>query len=372
MASNEEALEMKRKISLYYRDYFNPSSLLRLIGKNPFKNREFGYQSFHWNDEKNDYDFNRNINIKSPMHLINWASRNPPRKLYIGSQYRTEINGTINTTEWYSQHLRYDLDIDMSEEIRKYTCQCRGRQLCSNCLRIASEAVIFLIETNHSDFANPKFPVYRQNAETYFSGSRGMHVHYPNIEWVSTTKKKDDEIKLRRLLIDYFQMVKEPKKEGEEFMYLHEKFASKSLERKFYEYIVRWFFQQISTEKITAMKLFSSKNSKKPNEKKIGKKLQNASEIINRIKVDLSNDAELLLDKNKISEYGIYYPDLFPKILKCRYPRYDGSPTYDIAKLIKVPESVDGSSGYIVQKINYDDLYDLKYEDLKTVDHFVT
>jgi hypothetical protein len=56
-------------------------------------------------------------------------------------------------------------------------------------------------------------------------------------------------------------------------------------------------------------------------------------------------------------------------VLSYRYPRYDGSVTYDVRKVIKVPLSVDGSSGCIVSRV--DDIDSFEIDDVDRVENHV-
>jgi DNA primase catalytic subunit len=123
------------------------------------------------------------------------------------------------------------------------------------------------------------------------------------------------------------------------------------------------------------MEWFAPKSNKKDLYSMVkGRKIKGdvLEECITTIRNDIQNDTSLVLNKKKFQEeYKIYYDILFQNILNYRYPRYDGAITYDLNRLIKVPNSVDGSTGRIVQEIKYNELFDIRLNDLLTVDHFV-
>lgn len=376
--SNSEVETMKNKISVYYREHFDINPLMRLINYQPIHLREFGYESFE-KRETNDptkqaYYFYRNINVNNPIQFIDWITNLKPRKLYLGAQYKTPIQRNIENTEWDSTNLKFDIDLDDAEFVRNVLCDCSGKQMCDKCFEIAKEAAIYLVEVLNDDFANPRFPCYKSEAMFVLSGTKGIHIHYPKINRVGgdhTTMSKEEEY--RRHLVDYIKMINVTKEHDEQPLY--DKFVSKSLEKHFERMIVKWFFTKIPLEKLTEMNWFMSKKNKRGFESYSKGRTFRSNEltaVLNKIKQDYNTNANLVLNKSKISgEYGIHYETLFNNILVYRYPRYDGVITYDLKRLIKVPWSVDGNTGRIVQEITYNQLHSIKLSDLLTVDSFL-
>lgn len=369
--------EMKNKISIYYENHFDPTPLVRLLNGHPFQFREFGYQSFIVDPTRDTFAFHRNLNFDNPFHLIDWCTRVKPRKLYLGAQYESKIERSIENTVWNSTDLKFDIDLDDSEQIRRKICRCRGKTMCNQCFEIAKEATIFLVEVLDQDFACPRFPCYKNKADIFMSGSKGTHIHYPEIDRMVDEDNREKESDLRRYIIDYLQLVSEPKRResGESPVKIHaQKIASRSLQKHFDALIAKWFFQKISVDVLKKLQWHHPKKVTKKGYTWIrkGKKIKNQDVVtlINQIRSDLEGDDSLILNKKTLELYGIYYPIFFKNVLWNRYPRYDGPITFDIKRIIKIPNSVDGSTGMIVQKLNYEELWDTRLDDLSTINDF--
>lgn len=368
--------DMKRKIKRYYEEFFDPSPLITLLNGHPFKFREFGYESFEYDPNKNRYVIRRNMNFANPFAMVDWAVSHVPRKLYMGAQFSDILHGSVQHATWVGNDLKFDIDLDDFDGVRKDLCGCQGKTMCPMCFELVKEAVVFLIDTLDEDFANYKFPCYRDNAVIFISGSKGMHVHYPVIYKLAPNGDRKKEEETRRFIIDYMQMISEIviKKENEEkeikMKLLHTKFKSTQLERRFYEMIVKWFIMKNPVEYFLDMEWKGIKKGKRSGgSKKLSKKA--TEEIFVQLKSDLSEHPEIKVTKQLIESYGIFAESMFMNAIHYRYPRYDGPITYDVNRLIKVPNSVDGSTGMIVQRVDYDHIWDLKLSDLLTVDHFV-
>lgn len=378
MNTDDENIEsMKKKIKNYYTNYFDITLLLKLLHEFPIQYREFGYESFELDEYKSSEEkkvsrFYRNLNVSDPIQLAQWLETNIPKKVYLGAQYKTKINKTIEHTEWECTDLKFDIDIDASESIRKGICECTGKNMCDACFEIAKEAAYFLIEVLDQDFACTEFPSYKKNALILFSGTKGLHIHYPNITRIKKEFTIKQEESARRFIIDYFKMIESSKNESEKIS--RESFISTSLQKHFETFISYRFFVKTPIQKLKSMEWNGIRELKNGIYNK-GKKMKEKEiePILLKIKNDLAVTPSLVLNKDTFHKtYNLYYDTVFKNILLYRYPRYDGVITYDLKRLIKVPNTVDGNTGRIVQEIKYEKLWDTSFSDLLTVDHFNT
>jgi len=347
---------LQKKISQYYANYFKADDLIDLIGLDTFKHREFGFQTFNINEKTKRNYFKRNISYKSVDDLITSMSSLIPRKLYFGAVYDKPLEGSIKGANWVESHLRFDIDITDSEYIRNKICDCKGTNICSKCFEIGKEAVEFLKDTLENDFCDPSDPILkylgRKYARDYISGSRGFHVHYPQVKHLHSLEDEQTDKNTRRNLISYLQMVAEKP----DLHLLHTKITSINLKKRVERIIAPKFFSSYPIDELIKMEWFYNKgNLIKSNKKKM------------ELLTNLAFSTEPFNIKTAL-KFNVNYQKAMEKIMLYRYPRYDGSPTFDTRKVIKVPMSVDGSTGNIVHEIKHLDSFTIK--DIIHIDHY--
>lgn len=349
--------EIKIKIKKYYDNYFDSKPLIELIGIDTFNRREFAFETFEFNEKQKRFIFSRNQSYENPSILIKNMSTIIPRKLYFGALYDQPLHGSIKNANWVESHLKFDIDITDSKYIRKGICNCEGKKICDKCFEIGKEAVIFLIDTIDEDFSNPKDPILKyltkDKARIFLSGSRGFHVHYPNVKHLHRITSEKVDQTARRNLIHYIQMTSEKP----ELHLLHTKIASPSLRKRVERSFVSKFFGEYNQELIQKMKWYNAKG-----------KILKGSKIIEKIPT-LAFLTEPFTE-SIAEKINLSYEKTMENILLYRYPRYDGTPTFDTRKVIKVPMSVDGSTGNIVHEIK--DIANFTLKDIISIDHFVT
>lgn len=348
----------------YYENHFKIDALLDLIGKKNFQNREFSYETFQPLGKR--FVWHRNLSFAIPDAFTHYFAKMGPRKLYFGAEYDRSLKPkvvTVDIATWVSSHLRFDIDLDGSESLRAYTCECKGKMMCDHCFELAKEAADFLIRTMDEDFG-----IQSSEAVIFFSGTRGLHIHYPNYKTFSNKLLEEIDPRLeiddRRALIRYLQIAKEEKG------HLNTKeIPTPTLRRRVQETVIPWFFSKISSETLKSL----TWDGINKNKTKVKLSKAKAGEIIDQIKRDMIiaiHKKKALFNKNIAETYNLHYGSIESNAIKYRYPRYDDTPTYDIKKVIKVPLSVDFNTGYLVQEIKFNELYDITMSDLYTIDHF--
>jgi DNA primase catalytic subunit len=263
-------------------------------------------------------------------------------------------------------------------------------------LAIAQEAVDFFITTMEEDFGYPA-----KDASIFFSGSRGYHVHYGNLNWITDEHLELEEHLARQQLMNYLTLVREHKdskkrkklardraehdeaesEEEEEpesidpalppalpIARLDEfdrsgKIASTQLEYRVKTWVAQRFLLQ-TPRKAFFEDLPWKRAPKVPKTDLLS--------YLTKLRHDAETIQPFLLKPNVFRRrYGLDYTAALRMALVYRYPRFDVKPTIDTKRIIKIPGTVDGSTGYLVQRIPYDQLYSIGLSDLLTVDHFV-
>jgi DNA primase catalytic subunit len=346
----------KHQVKSYYEEYFNPLELGRIINiqRRDFERREFAWMPFP--DE--GIPFRRNARFNTIEKFLESIISTVPYKLYHGAVYTKKWSKSVKYTPWLRNELHFDIDINDFELARKNACSCGSgetkedrKKVCNDCFELVKEAGIFLIETLHDDFGYDK-----KHALTYFSGTRGIHVHYPRIDRVINGKLFTEtmEREARKNLISYITIVNEievPDKDGniELVADISKQGGARGLESRIDSLVYKWFLLK-SSEINRSLCPASSINAFK-----IG--IEKGSTVSKIIKEHILRTGMMMITPAQLKR-------LHETVMECRYPRYDGTPTHDIKKVIKVPRSVDSSTGCIVTRI--DNLEGFKLDD---VDH---
>ena len=334
-----------------------------MIGLSDIDRREFGWTDFP--DPSNPgKPFTRNHRFPSIKALVDALPGIAPHKLYYGAVYaqlwtpfwspRTKSR-TIMGVPWAHNELHFDIDINNSEMTRRDgICDCGNssdkeerKRVCPACFEIVREAGLFLLETVDEDFG-----IRKNGAAIYFSGTRGIHVHYPAVTRLGASER--DDKKIRKNLINYLTLVREKETKDDEtgeisfIADVGKNVESETLRRRIGTLVYRWFF------------------TKAPQQTIVKSRLSEFAVNIAREKLargeDISAVLEELQARNAVTDRQ--KENMRKVVLEYRYPRYDGTPTYDTRKVIKVPLSIDCSTGCIVSRIA-----DLESFQLGDVDH---
>jgi DNA primase catalytic subunit len=340
----------------YYREHFKMFELAKIIGLDDFSRREFGWIDYPvpGGNESGKKLFKRNARFDTISDLMSRLPGIVPYKLYYGAVYQKPWKGTIKGLQWEHNELHFDIDVNESELIRRNgMCTCgnskdkeKRKKICRECFVIVKEAAEFLIETLHEDF-----DISRDGAIIYFSGARGVHVHYPSVKKLG--RDEADDKRIRRSMMNYLSVVKEEEHvttddKKEMIAIVSSTIESMAFKKRVDDMIYKWFFTRAPDRTLSKLRISDLALSTMTGLFADGKGM-------NEVLIDVSKRG-LISDRQKmrIRESALTY----------RYPRYDGVSTYDVRKVLKVPRSIDCSTGYIVSKI--DDLDDFDIDD---VDH---
>ena len=176
------------------------------------ESREFGFLTFHG---RNMY---RHIRLPTQAELQRYLRQNAPAHSYYSSSYYEDPTAEMARKGWRGADLVFDLDADhfdlpCQREHDKWACRNCGRQgtghppelcecgkaqfqtetwLCERCLQAAKHETQKLLDILIQDFG-----VRPEELTTNFSGNRGFHVHVHS----DTVKTLDQHA--RREIVDY-------------------------------------------------------------------------------------------------------------------------------------------------------------------------
>ncbi len=174
--------------------------------------REFGFLTFHG---RNMY---RHIRLPTKEELQRYLRQNAPAHSYHSSSYYSDPTADMARKGWRGADLVFDLDADhfdlpCQREHDKWVCRNCGKQgtghppelcecgkaqfqtetwLCERCLQAAKHETQKLLDILIQDFG-----VQPEDITTNFSGNRGFHVHVHS----DTVKTLDQHA--RREIVDY-------------------------------------------------------------------------------------------------------------------------------------------------------------------------
>ena len=350
----------------YYTSHFHPIDLARVIGLSDIDRREIGWTWFPDPSRPPGKPFTRNHRFPSIKAITDALPIIAPHKLYFGAVYAQpwtpfwspdpkHFSRTIMNVPWDHNELHFDIDVNNSELMRRDgMCECGNsnereerKKVCPACFEIVKEAGIFLLETLDEDFGFRK-----SSSMIYFSGTRGIHVHYPEIKRLGSTDRDDN--KIRHNLINYITIVKEKENKDEttgdvDFtVNVGDAIGSETLRRRIGKLVYRWFFTKAPQQTIDRSRFSEFAIN-------VAREKLSRGESISEVLEEL-NARRAVTDRQKENMRKV--------VFEYRYPRYDGTPTYDTKKVIKVPLSIDCSTGCIVSRIN-----DLESFQLDDIDH---
>jgi len=174
--------------------------------------REFGFLTFHGRG------MYRHIKLPTEAELQRYLRQNAPAHSYHSSSYYEDPTADMARKGWTGADLVFDLDADhydlpCQKEHDKWVCRNCGKQgtghppelcecgkaqfqtetwLCERCLQAAKHETQKLLDILIQDFG-----VHPEDITTNFSGNRGYHVHVHN----ETVKPLEQHA--RREIVDY-------------------------------------------------------------------------------------------------------------------------------------------------------------------------
>ena len=320
--------------------------------------REFGFLTFHGRG------MYRHIRLPTEGELQRYLRQNAPAHSYHSSSYYEDPTADMARKGWKGADLVFDLDADhfdlpCQKEHDKWVCRNCGKQgaghppelcecgkaqfqtetwLCERCLQAAKHETQKLLDILIQDFgANP------EDLTTNFSGNRGYHVH----DHSETVKPLEQHA--RREIVDYIMATG---LEAEHQGYSQRNRGAKPVlaeggwrgrtSRALYDYL-------------------SEATEKELKEIVSGKAAQS-------IVAERGRLLKVLTDKHPSNLTPLIDPKslqvILQKAVKLQASEIDTVVTTDIHRLIRLPNTLHGKTGWQVQTIPYGELPD--YDPLRS------
>jgi DNA primase small subunit len=321
--------------------------------------REFGFLTFHGRG------MYRHIRLPTEGELQRYLRQNAPAHSYHSSSYYEDPTADMARKGWKGADLVFDLDADhfdlpCQKEHDKWVCRNCGKQgtghppelcecgkaqfqtetwLCERCLQAAKHETQKLLDILIQDFG-----AHPEDLTTNFSGNRGYHVH------VHSETVKPLEQHARREIVDYIMAT------GLEIE--HQGFSQRNrgakpvlaeggwrgrTSRALYDYL-----SEATEEELREISL-----SKKA-----------AQSIV----AERGRLLKVLTDKHPSNLTPLIDPKslqvIFQKAVKLQASDIDTVVTTDIHRLIRLPNTLHGKTGWQVQTIPYGELPD--YDPLRS------
>ncbi len=310
----EEEIKLQNDLQTYYRDHFDVNLLWRVIKRENFDTREFGFNRLN-------AGFTRNKSFEQPAHLKEYMHTFPIIGAYIGSLYKNRLLPkdrynkavTIHNAEWLGRELIFDLDLDDYNPVRR--CKCEGKDVCEDCWGLMQEAAVIIDDTLIHDFGFKKL-------EWVYTGGRGYHC------WVLDSKTMPLDQNQRTAIVDYMQYIHDPKG-----LQKVDKIGSfdERMKIRIYEKLARNFIFNETQKFLTENAGFSVNSLKKARQK------LESSELLRDIVDAIPNGKE---------------PIFLNTLIKYHYPRIDHKVTIDVRRLIRMPGSIHIRSKNISEYIS--------------------
>ncbi|MFA5930121.1 MAG: DNA primase catalytic subunit PriS [Candidatus Micrarchaeia archaeon] len=299
LVMSDEEKFLRRKFSDYYGE--SPVSLLGL------EKREFGFGGWEKKIEFRHLSFRNAAELRARL-----VSEAP---LYIShsvAYYEFPDARPMPKKNWLGSDLIFDLDAE-AHSCGKFTCQ--------KCLDGVKADAVKLIE----EFLLPDFGFSKSELAVNFSGSRGYHVH------VVSDAVYDLDREARREIADYVSGTGLAfdglfRDEGKKFL------GPSSKQGGFGGKFARAFVTRLSDDSFA---LSIARKLKKPEEKE---RLKGAIENGNWDNIGIVNREKKLHEK-------------FEEMKLTMAGRIDANVTADTSKLIRMPDSIHGGSGFAAKRL---------------------
>ncbi|MHA1130524.1 MAG: DNA primase small subunit domain-containing protein [Candidatus Helarchaeota archaeon] len=342
--SNFIASEFKK----YYQEKFSENLFLTAIEK-----REFGF--IDWISRK----FQRHMGFSNIQDLIKHFKLTTPVHIYTSaSRYKKPYEKNMKAKEFIDCDLIFDLDIDhiptsCKEEHDKWvckTCGTSGRGIapeicpsskcnsnsfqeasweCDKCMKIAKDQIINIVE----DFLSKDFGLIpNKDLFIVFSGQRGYHIHVEkeNFRNLDTNARREivDYVTGRGLVPNYHGLTPSADKKPNIF--------EGGWRGRIARLVLR-FFQESSLDELQRI---LTKNIDVENARKIIiSQLNSENPAWSFKKIGDKTWHRLII--TAIDKFGM---------------KIDEPVTIDIHRLIRLPGSLHGKTGFLVKKIKFNEL----------------
>ncbi|OGD53685.1 hypothetical protein A3K81_05590 [Candidatus Bathyarchaeota archaeon RBG_13_60_20] len=317
------------------------------------ESREFGFLTFHG---RNMY---RHIKLPTQAELQRYLRQNAPAHSYYSSSYYEDPTAEMARKGWRGADLVFDLDADhfdlpCQREHDKWVCRNCGKQgtghppelcecgkaqfqtetwLCERCLQAAKHETQKLLDILIQDFG-----VHQEELTTNFSGNRGFHVHVHS----DTVKTLDQHA--RREIVDYI-MATGLEAEYQGFSQRNKGAKPALAEGGWRGRTTRALYDYLSV--VTEERL---------------KEIKVSPKAVQAIMGERPKILRLLMERHPSN----VTPTIDPKSLqlivddaaKLQAAEIDTVVTTDIHRLIRLPNTLHGKTGWQVQTVPYGELPD--------------
>ena len=340
-------------VSEQFRRYY-ASGALRIEVPPAFKQREFGFLTF------GGKTMFRHIGFQDPQQLRNYLMRYAPAHTYFSAAYYEYPTASMAEKGWLGADLVFDIDADhfdipCQKTHDRWTCRTCGNQgtghppeicpgcrkatfieetwLCNICLDAAKYEAQKLLDILIQDFGfNPS-----EEVSANFSGNRGYHVH------VRSPNVRELDQSARREIVDYILGIDiETKHQGLKLGAVGESILSQGgwrnrTLRALYDFIAAATLEQMKELKLS---------------KKSMKSILDARDEI----------LDTLINRPTREIFKHITKESLEKIMAIavneQASAIDTVVTTDLRRLIRLPKTLHGKTGWLSQRVPIDDLAD--------------
>ncbi|HDN95737.1 MAG TPA: DNA primase catalytic subunit PriS [Thermoplasmatales archaeon] len=290
-----------------------------------FDRREYAFILFE------EDTMHRHISFKSKEDLLLYLKTNVPAHAYYSSAYyRNPSAETMQEKQWMGADLIFDLDADHLPNANNMSYE--------EALRAVKEELEKLI-----DFLIEDFGFGEDELEIYFSGGRGYHCHVHNKKVLDLGSQERREIVdyLTGRGLDFKEIIKEKRIGGEITIEID---MEGGWEKRIADAIIQFFEDIRKMEKEKAIKKLMEIEG-------VGNKT--AEDVYNSLTAERMRRIKAGLLDQATAIKKILKP-LVKKVAVSLYSQTDEPVTADIKRLIRLPGSLHGKTGFRVTKVNVD------------------
>ena len=301
------SIDVKEEFRKHYRSAFVPVSRLR--------EREFGFGSekkidFRHRVFQSEKEFNDFLRVETPL----FAS-------YSTAFYSYPERRPIEKKELNSAELVFDLDSP--------TFKCdheAGELFCWKCFSDIKSQCVRLVE----DFLESDFGIPASSISLNYSGSKGFHIHVADGQWVGLNsaerRRLCDFVKGRGIDFDkvFFKLTSQPMRGPDS--------RSRGWRGKFRDFALK--------ELSAGPEALKSLGATPQQAKKIA---ENKSVIADSIKMG---------NWDRVRGLEGFWKTLLSKFVETNRVVVDESVTFDLHRLIRIPETLHGETGFIAKRVD--------------------
>jgi DNA primase small subunit len=321
-------IQLRKALCDYYSTYFNVDVLAKMIDFSNFSVREFGFVSLTGK-------FFRNISFENPRALQDFLIDRTPIHAYIGAIFNDPPSREtpIHTLEWKGHELVFDIDLNEYDAVRKHVCDCQGAdQVCVRCWQLINLAIFIIDETLRFDFG-------MEDIFWVFSGRRGIH------GWVTDKIGFSLDQVQRKSVIDYLSILHG---EDETARIQDRSKLPDDFRRRIERTVFNYFLQNIRRKDLIELGFSST----------IASNFMKQLELQDK-QIDENFARNFNLRLAKVNKYD--------EILRRWVPRIDHKVTIDLRRLIRLPYSIHGKTGFVARVIESDEIFAFNPENESTI-----